>query len=171
MKVIHLDNVDWTKASTLADVGIYPEAYKLQYHDYCGYTYTGEYTQEAFSAIHSLDFVYPETVYTSSCIYYKRAQVEENELGRVSISFTLSDWNPDWDIFLETSWKVDENGDPILPTLYRGVPLTLNWDFYGFDKNLYRPDGYPEGFYLWNPRAYYDDTVHFTFEDIIVVGT
>ena len=171
MKVIHLDEVDWSNVSTLADIGIYPEAYKLQYHDYCGYTYTGEYTQEAFSAIHSLDFVYPETVYTSSCIYYKHAKTEDNELGRVSISFTLSDWNPDWDIFLETSWKVDENGDPILPTLYRGVPLTLNWDFYGFDKNLYRPDGYPEGFYLWNPRAYYDDTVQFTFEDIIVVGT
>ena len=51
------------------------------------------------------------------------------------------------------------------------MPLTLNWDFYGFDKNLYRPDGYPEGFYLWNPRAYNDENVFFTFEDIIVVGT
>ena len=171
VKVIHLDEVDWTTVSTLADIGIYPEAYKLQYHDYTGYTYDGEYTQEAFSALHSLDFVYPETVYTSSCIYYKHAQTEENELGRVSISFTLSDWNPDWDIFLETSWKVDENGDPVLPTLYRGVPLTLNWDFYGFDKNLYRPDGYPEGFYLWNPRAYNDENVFFTFEDIVIVGT
>ena len=101
MKVIHLDEVDWANVASLADIGIYPEAYKLQFHDYTGYTYNGEYTQEAFSALHSLDFVYPETVYTSSCIYYKHAKSDENELGRASISYTISDWNPDWDNLLE----------------------------------------------------------------------
>ena len=171
MKVIHLDEIDWANVASLADIGIYPEAYKLQFHDYTGYTYNGEYTQDAFSAIHSLDFVYPETVYTSSCIYYKHAKSDENELGRVSISYTISDWNPDWDIFLETSWKSDDAGNLLLPTLYRGQPLTLTWDYYGFDKNLYRPDGYPDGFYIWNPRPYYENTPQFTFEELVVVGT
>ena len=170
MKVIHLDEVDWSNVSTLADIGIYPEAYKLQYHDYCGYTYTGEYTKEAFSAIHSLDFVYPETVYTSSCIYYKNCKLDENELGRVSISYTISDWNPDWDTFLETSWKTDEDGYAISPTLYRDTPLTLGWDYYGFEKDAYRPDGYYEGFYCWNPRSWDDEKLNFTFEDLVSVG-
>ena len=171
MKVIHLDEVDWSNVSTLADIGIYPEAYRLQYHGYSGYTYDGEYTQEAFSAIHSLDFVYPETVYTSSCIYYKNCKLDENELGRVSISYTISDWNPDWDTFLETSWKVDKDGYAISPTLYRDTPLTLDWDYYGFERDAYRPDGYYEGFYCWNPRSWNDEKLNFTFEDLVSVGT
>ena len=171
MKVIHLDEVDWSNVSTLADIGIYPEAYRLQYHEYSGYIYDGEYTQAAFSAIHSLDFVYPETVYTSSCVYYKNCKLDENELSRVSISYTISDWNPDWDTFLETSWKVDKDGYAISPTLYRDTPLTLDWDYYGFERDAYRPDGYYEGFYCWNPRSWNDEKLNFTFEDLVSVGT
>lgn len=171
MNVIHLDEVDWTNVTSLADIGIYPEAYRLQYHEYSGYTYDGEYTQEAFSAIHSLDFVYPETVYTSSCIYYKNCKLDENELARTSITYTISDWNPDWDIFLETSWQADENGYPISPTLYRDTPLTLDWDYYGFARDAYKPEGYYEGFYCWNPRSWDDENLNFTFEDLVSTGT
>ena len=171
MKVIHLDEVDWSSVASLADIGIYPEAYKLQYHDYTGYTYDGEYTKEAFSALHSLDFVYPETIYTTSCIYYRNCKKEENELGRNTITYTISDWNPDWDTFIETSWKVDEDGYLISPTLYRNTPLVLTWDYYGFERDAYRPDGYYEGFYCWNPRSWDDDNLHFGFEDLVSVGT
>ena len=171
MKVIHLDEVNWSNVASLADIGIYPEAYKLQYHDYTGYTYDGEYTKEAFSALHSLDFVYPETIYTTSCIYYRNCKKDENELGRNTITYTISDWNPDWDTFIETSWQADEDGYLISPTLYRDTPLVLTWDYYGFERDAYRPDGYYEGFYCWNPRSWDDDNLHFGFEDLVSVGT
>jgi hypothetical protein len=171
IKVIHLDEVDWANVASLADIGIYPEAYRLQYHEYTNYTYDGEYTQDAFSAIHSLDFVYPETVYTSSCIYYKDYKKDENELARTTITYSISDWNPDWDIFIETSWKVDENNFPISPKVYRDTPLTLTWDYYGFERDAYKPDGYYDGFYCWNPRSWDDEKLQFTFEDLVSVGT
>ena len=77
--VIHLDEVDWTNVDSLDDIGIYPQAYKLRYHDYSNYTYSGEYTQAAFSAIHSIDFVYPETIYAYNCIYYKDGKVDVHQ--------------------------------------------------------------------------------------------
>jgi hypothetical protein len=36
-----------------------------------------------------------------------------NELGRASFTCSLGDWNPDWDVFIDTSWRVDENGKEI----------------------------------------------------------
>ena len=171
MKVIHLDEVDWANVASLADIGIYPDAYRLQYHEYTNYTYDGEYTQDAFSAIHSLDFVYPETIYTTSCIYYKDCKKDENELARTTITYSISDWNPDWDVFIETSWKVDENNFPISPKVYRDTPLTLTWDYYGFERDAYKPDGYYNGFYCWNPRSWDDEKLQFTFEDLVSVGT
>ena len=37
-QVIHLDEITWANVSSLADMGINPQAYKLKYHDNCPYT-------------------------------------------------------------------------------------------------------------------------------------
>lgn len=109
LKVIDLSKVNFSalgETPTLADVGIYPEARQLRFHDASGYTYNGEYTKDAFSAIHELNFVYPETIYNYNCIYYKDNKADDNELGRSAFSCSISDWNPDWDTFIATSYQV-----------------------------------------------------------------
>jgi len=85
----------------------------------------------------------------------------------------MSDWNPDWDIFIETSWHYDDNNDPINPTLYRDTPLTLTWEFFGIDRNLYKPTegSYDDGLFLWNPRTWNNEDVYFTFEELVTTGT
>lgn len=61
---------------------------------------------------------------------------------------------------------------PINPTLYKDTPITLTWDFFGMDKNLYKPEGdYDDGLFLWNPRSYENKDVYFTFEELITTGT
>lgn len=255
VKVINLTKIDFSTVSSLNDMGIYPDAKMLYFHDRSGYTYNGEYTYNAFSQLHEIDFIYPETIYNYTCIYYKdainpwtygRAKVIKtgpsnsqslknepslsatgiktidagtqiivlngpitnedgtwykvrkespttnidgymlakwldiqmypikydgnNELGRASFSCSIGDWNPDWDVFIASSWKVDENGDNINPTLYRDTELLLNWEYFGFDRNLYRPAGYPDGIYLWDARTW-DDENTFTFEELVKTGT
>ena len=172
LEVIDLNTIDFSTATSLEDIGIYPELRRLRFHDFTNYEYTGEYTYEAFSAIHELDFVYPETIYNYTCIYYQDNKNEANELGRAGFTCSISDWNPDWDIFIETSWKVDENEQPINPQLYRDTPLALSWDYFGFDKNLYRPAGYPDGIYLWNPRSWdASGDIILSFEELIRTGS
>jgi hypothetical protein len=169
--VVDLENdVDWDNASSLADVNIYPNNRRLQYHGLCNYSYDGAYTKEAFSDIHELDFVYPETVYNYICIYYKNHRTNENELGRSAFSCTISDWNPDWDHFIETSWRYDENDNLILPELYRKAPISLTWDYFGFDRNLYKPTGFGNGIYLWNPHPWDEEHLFFSFEELVRVG-
>lgn len=171
--VIHLDDVeDWSAIESLDDLEIYPQAYKLKYHDYCPYTYEGSYTYAAFSDIHSIDFVYPETIYVYNVIYYKDTVDDETEIGRETFSCSMSDWNPDWDTFIATSWKYDEHDFPINPTMYRDTELTLTWDYFGIDKNEYKPvvGNYDDGIFLWNPRSYNNTDVYFTFEEIVTTG-
>ena len=256
--VIHLDELDFSTITSLDGVGIYPQKRLLYFHDREDYVYNGEYTYEAFSALHELEFIYPETVYSYNCIYYKdnrsdeyikgigygivqvstpsitavniretmsleatkvyavpageritltgvsstnnegewypvaygtytgymasqfinievypsaEQTVETNELGRASFTCSLGDWNPDWDVFIATSWQVDDNGKEIQPDLYRDTELTLTWDYFGFERNLFRPEGYFDGIYLWNPRTWDRGDVHFTFRELIRVGT
>lgn len=172
MEVIHLDDIDFSAVSSLTDMGIYPNKRSLYFHEKEDYVYEGEYTYNAFSDLHTIEFVYPEIVYDYTCIYYKDNKADMNELGRAAFSCCISDWNPDWDVFIETSWKIDENGNEISPTLYRGIDLTLGWDYFGFDKNLYKPEGYPDGIYLWNPRTWNaDGDVRFTFYELVRCGT
>jgi len=84
----------------------------------------------------------------------------------------LSDWNPDWDYFLETSWQTDENDLPIAPTLYRASPISLTWDFFGFSRNLYKPSlNSGDGIYLWNPHPWDEEHLYFTFEELARTGT
>ena len=84
----------------------------------------------------------------------------------------MSDWNPDWDTFIATSWKYDEHDFPINPTMYRDTELTLTWDYFGIDKNEYKPavGNYDDGIFLWNPRSYNNTDVYFTFEEIVTTG-
>ena len=171
INVINLDNIDFSSVSSLEDMGIYPEAKKLRFHNYTNYSYSGEYTYEAFSNLHEIDFVYPETIYNYTCIYYKDNKNDSNELGRSGFSCSISDWNPDWDTFISTSWLVDEDGNEINPTLYRDTELTLTWDYFGFEKNLFRPDGYGEGIYMWNPRSWDRKNIKFSFQELIRCGT
>ena len=266
VSVIHLDEIDFSAITSLNDMEIYPNKRSLFFHDKEDYQYNGEYTYEAFSNLHEIEFVYPETVYNYSCIYYKdsifegseaydktvqgsatltsaskklyqepstsstvvhsigtttgtcsvwsetilddagvawrevsykyssttyRGYMKEewltitkepttehvpayptNELGRASFSCCISDWNPDWDVFIETSWKLDENGIEISPTLYRDTELRLKWDYFGFEKNLYKPAGYPDGIYLWNPRTWESDgDIKFSFYELVRCGT
>jgi hypothetical protein len=50
--------------------------------------------------------------------------------------------------------------------------VQLTWDFYGFDRNLYRPDGYSEGIYIWNPHTWDDsENISFSFKELIRCGT
>lgn len=171
IQVIDLNNINFANVSSLLGMGINVNAYALRFHDYSNYTYDGEYSYDAFSALHNIEIVYPETIYNYTCVYYKDNQADINELGRAGFSCSISDWNPDWDIFIETSWQYDEEDNPINPTIYRDTDLTLGWDYFGFDRNLYRPSGYGEGIYLWNPRSWNVDTVKFTFEEMIRTGS
>ena len=171
INVIDLDTIDFSTVTSLEDMGIYPEKYRLRFHDYSGYAYDGEYTKEAFSNIHSIDFVYPETIYNYTCIYYKDNKADENELGRAGFSCSISDWNPDWDVFIETSWQYEEDGTPINPTIYRDTEITLTWDYFGFERNLYKPEGYPDGLYLWNPRSWQNQDIYFSFQELITTGS
>jgi hypothetical protein len=191
--VIHLDELDFSTITSLDDVGIHPQKRLLYFHDREDYVYDGEYTYDAFSALHELEFVYPETIYNYNCIYYKdnigewwegtvitegsatgvgtsntdygvirqlpyssakrvayfskfatgtltgpkfsrngldwypirygtyegyiradelqsivepvvEGQYHTNELGRASFTCSLGDWNPDWDVFIASSW-------------------------------------------------------------------
>lgn len=171
IEVINLNDVEWANEMTLADVGILPDKYVLRFHEPSGYVYSGEYTQDAFSRLHSIDFIYRETIYTYSCLYYKDNKKESNLLGRTAFTCSISDWNPDWDVFLETSWRYDENQNMINPTLYRDTELVLTWDYFGFDRNLFKPNGYYDGIYLWNSRTWDKDNRKFTFNELIRCGT
>jgi hypothetical protein len=242
-------------------MGILPNKRALYFHDRSDYTYEGEYTYEAFSNIHELEFVYPETIYNYTCVYYKdhigdwwegtviepgsatvasslvtvlqepyldnaaigysliqydevilvspriqksgldwykieftsdskvrtgyvlashltniiepiiEGETFNNELGRASFSCSIGDWNPDWDVFIETSWQLDENGNEINPTLYRDTELTLTWEYFGFERNLFKPDGYFDGIYLWNPRSWDHGDIHFSFNELVRTGS
>lgn len=172
IKVINLNEIDWSIANSFENMGINPNAYMLKYHDAARYQEPTEYTQEYFSNAHNIDFVYPETIYAYNCIYYADIKQPEHELGRVSFSCSMSDWNPDWDTFIATSWQVTEDGDPINPTLYRDTELTLTWDYFGIDKNLYKPEigNYNDGIWVWNPRTYENSDIYFTFEELVTTG-
>lgn len=283
IEVIHLDELNFSTVGSLNDIGIYPNKRALYFHDKLNYTYDGEYTYEAFSNLHELEFIYPETIYNYRCLYYKDNIMDEikagetaiegeaellayssayiysspntsserlgslyrgarsrpvkfyltgpsvsgpnssgsvvdywwpvrkghpaydnpeniaegymiinpsstsyniiskpiiaqeditNYLGSASFSCSIGDWNPDWDVFIETSWQLDEDGNEIAPNLYRDTELALTWDYFGFDKNLYKPEGYSDGIYLWNPRTWENDgDIHFTFQELVRMGT
>ena len=172
IQVIDLSTIDWTSVSSLNDLGIYPQLRRLHYHDMSTYSYTGEYTLAAFQDLHELEIVYPETIYNINCIYYKdKLDIDANELGRKAISFSISDWNPDWDTFIETSWKYDEAGAEIPPTLYRDTPILLNWAFYNIGKNDYKPVSGNDGIFIWNPRTWDINNEEFSFDEIVTCGT
>ena len=172
IEVIDLDQVNWQTANTLSQVGIEPNKWALRFHDYSGYVYSGQYTREAFSLLHSIEFVYPETIYNYSCIYYRDNKDINNILGRSAFSCSISDWNPDWDTFIATSWRYDQTtGRMIEPSLYRDTELILTWDYFGFDRNLFKPTGYFDGIYLWNSRTWDKDNRKFTFRELIKCGT
>ena len=172
IQVIDLSTIDWTSVSSLSDLGIYPQLRRLHYHDMSTYSYTGEYTLAAFQDLHELEIVYPETIYNINCIYYKdKLDIDANELGRKAISFSISDWNPDWDTFIETSWKYDDAGAEIPPTLYRDTPILLNWAFYNIGKNDYKPANGNDGIFIWNPRTWDINNEEFSFDEIVACGT
>lgn len=271
--VVHLNEIeDWSQITSIEDLGFSKNTYRLKYHDSSSFNYTGEFTYAALSAVHSIDIVYPETIYAYNVHYYKdtvktitvqngelvtagtatvknhldpsiagrnmyenpstrsrvlkeipAAQNQQTlsevsilsfenpsgwrkisyegiegylesryikeilaepeftepatainpEIGIASFSCSMSDWNPDWDIFIETSWQYDENNDPINPTLYRDTPLTLTWEFFEMDRNLYKPTigAYDDGLFLWNPRSWDNENVYFTFEELVTTGS
>ena len=171
IKVIDLENIDFSTVSSLMDMGINIDEYALRFHDYSNYVYEGDYSYDAFSNLHNLEIVYPETIYNYTCIYYKDNKSNDNELGRAGFTCSISDWNPDWDIFIATSWQVDDDGYPINPNLYRDTDLSLTWDYFGFERDLYKPEGYPSGIYLWNPRSWEKDNPSFSFEELIRTGS
>ena len=92
-----------------------------------------------------------------------------SEIARESFSCSISDWNPDWTTFIATSWQYDEDNNAINPTLYRDTELKLDWEFFGIDKNAYKPTtgNYEDGLVLWNPRTYDNNKIIFTFEELI----
>ena len=177
IEVINLDNIDFNEVASLDDMGIYPNKRILQFHQMEDYKYEGDYTYDAFSQLHEIEFMYPETIYNYTCVYYKDNVFDgddttaSNELGRASFTCSIGDWNPDWDTFIATSWKYDENENLLPPKLYRDSELTLTWDYFGFDKNLFKPEGYQDGIYLWNPRSWDKGDVKFGFSEIVRTGS
>lgn len=172
IQVVNLDEVDWANTSSLVDMGIAVNGYALRYHDNSSYTYDGEYTQSAFQNLHSIEIVYPETVYTLNCVYYDGALEEQYELGRQAFSFSISDWNPDWDTFIATSWQYDNYGNLIPPQIYRDTELVLDWSYFGIDKNEFRPASYvSNGIWIWNPRSWDIENEKFTFRELIRTGS
>ena len=174
IEVINLDNVDWNSVESIADIGIVPDRRKLRYHESSNYVYDGALNQSAFSRLHEIELVYPETVYSYNCIYYQDNKDDNNELGRSAFTCSISDWNPDWDHFIATSWQShEENGIMVedLPELYRASPISLTWDYFGFNRNLYKPQGYYDGIYLWNPHPWDDEHLFFSFEELVRTGT
>ena len=254
--VIHLDEVDFSAAKTLYDVGIIPNKRALYFHDRVTYSWDKDYTYDAFAEQHELEFMYPETIYNYTCRYFKDnldeysenvglanvitatyirqsadgsatsvkyiysgsrinvtgllmvgsdgklwypvsykdtagsyvgyiladkitllrepvdpSLITSNELGRASFSCSIGDWNPDWDVFIATSWQTDENGRELNPSLYRDAELTLTWEYFGFERNLFKPDGYFDGIYLWNPRSWDKGDVHFNFRELVRTGS
>lgn len=251
IKVIDLNTIDWSNVSSLKDMGIDPDAYRMYYHDSANFTYSGDYTYEAFSDLHDIEFVNPETIYNINCIYYQDRLNKNNELGRVAASFSLSDWNPDWDVVVETGLpheihnygkattagthyyqassnrtflytlggtfikdfpyniEVSITGEKIVegvnnyypveftylnteysgkisstelhiitnysvtwgitpPTLYRSYdPVLLDFGFFGFEKNLYKPAGGYDGIYIWNAHSWDLDNPKFGFAEFI----
>lgn len=145
---------------------IAPNAYKLFYHDNAVWSYpAADYTLAGIKNLHKIEFVYPETQYAYSIIYYKDLVKSSNIVGRDSFSLSMSDWNPDWDKFLETSYR-----SGVIPTIYRGTPLWLTWENLGISANEYKPDSsYDDGLWLWRPKTYIKE-LRFTFEELITTG-
>ena len=250
IEVIDLSQVNFTGAQDLTDIGIDIDKYNLYYHELSDYECHTAYFYEDFSDLHEIDIVYQEKIYNYNCVYYEYYPNGENELGRSAFSCSISDWNPDWDTFLATSYDTEEvvlygvfrapqvqehtyfsiydepggevkftvpgqtlmwiTGEdeynsiyhywPVMtedrrtgwargndanvlteyggtvtqrktPTLYRDTELTLSWDYFGFDRNLYKPVGCGDGIYLWNPRSWDKDNIQFTFNELIRCGT
>ena len=91
--------------------GIYRNKYRLKFHEPAlnpDNILTTSYTRTALRMLLECDIVYPETVYHYNCIYYQYYKDENNELGRHAFSCSISDWNPDWDKFLETSYQTED---------------------------------------------------------------
>lgn len=150
--------------------GLDVEKYWLRFHDHATYEYS-TLTTPQMREMRFLDIVYPETVYNYTCIYYKDFVKDANEVGRSSFSCVLSDWNPDWDIFIEDCYSEDEY-TRTNPRLYRDTELGLTWSYFGFDKNLFLPLGYADGIYLWNPRTWeISGDITMTFSELVRTGS
>ena len=252
IQVIELNTLDFNNIESLEDMGIDVQKYRLRYHNSSSFTWDRTYAYSTFSAWHTIKIVYPETIYHYTCIYYKYNVNDINRLGSAAFSCCISDWNPDWDTMIETSWQTemikgtgrvmagnygqgnttqiaikeepDVNatslgvatvGDEVLivgepvevetnvwypiewdsetvgwirserlkvltpyggevekaPKLYRDTVPTLTWDYFGFDNNLFKPSGFSDGIYLWNPRSWDKDNIKFSFEELIRCGT
>lgn len=256
IEVVNLDEINFSNASSLTDIGIDIQKWRLMFHD-AGYVYNGvpDISYWGLSNRHIMEVVYPETVYSYNCLYYDTKVDEDYIVGSAGFSCSLTDWNPDWDSFIETSWQTEEiigqghinvpnstdeyanvaiRSQPsvssdslgsvrqgpsgnhtkiellsliftegtydwykvrynnivgymvadfvvveenyggvtdIVPTLYRDTTLTLTWDYFGFDRNKFRPAGRGPGIYLWNPRTWDNDNIKFSFRELVSCGT
>lgn len=169
IEVLNLDELSFDEADSFEKLNIYPQKYQMKYHDAAEVVYTGPWTYEGLSELHNIDFIYPETIYTLNCSYVDTLDTDE-ELGRVTLKYSLSDWNPDWDMVIETSFKYDENGTQIPPTLYRDTPVMMTWSFFGMDRDKFAPVG-RYGIYCFNPYPWDIRNDMVAFEDMISVGT
>lgn len=260
IEVINLNDLTFTSGATLLDLDIDIQKWRLYFHN-AGYISGGNPTVSywGLSSRHIMEVVYPETIYTYSCIYYDTKVDEHFICGTAGFSCSLTDWNPDWDTFIDTSWQKEElegsgtaathaggtqsqytavpiysepvmdnnlhigniynrqplallslafesgsltwikvrgpnangNGEitgyadasfvnitenyggsiDIMPTLYRDTVLTLTWDYFGFERDKFRPEGRGPGIYLWSPRTWDQDTIKFSFEELVRCGT
>ena len=239
INTIDLTKVDWDNADDYSDIGIDLQKYLLKFHQPAEVENI-TINHDSISALHELDVVYNETIYDYTCHYYQYHKSDSNELGTAAFSCSISDWNPDWDTFISTSWQVEEiidygeatatsgqklydenqkivyscasgesikisgeknsNGwypvevsnyigymiltdsqitktyggtftQDINPTLYRDTEIILDWSYFGFERNLFKPEGFGDGIYLWNPRCWDKDNIKFTFNELITCGS
>lgn len=156
LKVIKLNEVDWSNVSSLSSLGIDVQKYKLRFHENSSYTYDGEYTQAAFSDLHSIDIVYPETIYPYVVKYYQNQITEDNVIGRGGFTCSLSDWNPDWDTFISTSYltgydaKIASDGGKLHRVIGKteDVNVTVDEIVYILDRNQKSYNGQSGYYYV-----------------------
>ena len=124
------------------------------------------------STVRYVEPVYIDLVLEPEAAYTETIPAINPEIARTSFSCSITEWNPDWDTFIATSWQVDDGGLPINPTLYRDTEIKLGWDFFGIDNNEFKPaQGYDDGIFVWNPHSYENNDVYFTFEELIQTGS
>lgn len=170
IKVIDLNAIDWDAVTSLEDMGIYPQLKKLYYHEMAEVPEIPAFDKEYFERLHEIDFVYPETIYHINCYYYDKFE-QEDAIGTASASYSLSDWNPDWDTIIETSWQYDNYGGVIPPTLYRDTELQVDWDFFGLGRNQFKPDNITRGYFVANSRTWDLNRDGVTFREMITIAT
>lgn len=168
IKVIDLKTLDFDVVNSWEDMNIYPQLKKLYYHLDAEVPEV-EFSYDALSELHHVDFVYMPETYTVNCYYRTLDSDGQVLLGSEVVSYSVDDWSPDWDTYIANSWKTDETGTVIAPKIYRDAELRLPWTFFDMDPDKYRPLGSSHGIVRNNPRPWMIENKEVSFKEMIAI--